>query len=73
LPRFEQQGFAGFVDAWNALDAYAGQRVNIIDQGQVLHSGYAAGVDANGCLLLDTVQGRITVVAGDVSLRIRED
>ena len=73
LPRFEQQGFAGFVDAWNALDAYAGQPVNIIDQGQVLHSGYAAGVDANGCLLLDTAQGRITVVAGDVSLRIRED
>ncbi|ABR89902.1 bifunctional biotin operon repressor /biotin--[acetyl-CoA-carboxylase] synthetase [Janthinobacterium sp. Marseille] len=72
LPRFEQEGFAGFVDAWNALDAYAGQAVNILDQGQVLHSGHAAGVDAGGRLLLDTAQGRITVVAGDVSLRIRE-
>lgn len=73
LPRFEQQGFAGFVDAWNALDAYAGEPVNILDQGQVLHTGYAAGVDAGGRLLLDTAQGRITVLAGDVSLRIRED
>ena len=73
LPVFEQHGFAAFVEAWNALDAYAGQTVNILDQGQVLHSGQAAGVDASGRLLLDTTQGRITIAAGDVSLRIREE
>lgn len=73
LPLFEQEGFAAFVDSWNALDAYAGQPVNIIDQGKVLHSGAARGVDASGRLLLDTAQGRVAIVAGDVSLRIRED
>ncbi|RQO34733.1 biotin--[acetyl-CoA-carboxylase] ligase [Herminiimonas sp. KBW02] len=73
LPVFEQRGFAAFVETWNALDAYAGQAVNILDQGKVLHSGQAAGVDDSGRLLLDTVQGRITIAAGDVSLRIRED
>lgn len=73
LPVFEQGGFAAFVEAWNALDAYAGQAVNILDQGKVLHSGQAAGVDASGRLLLDTAQGRIAIAAGDVSLRIREE
>lgn len=73
LPVFEQGGFGAFVEAWNALDAYAGQAVNILDQGKVLHSGQAAGVDASGRLLLDTAQGRIAIAAGDVSLRIREE
>ena len=73
LPRFEQHGLSSFVAAWNALDAYAGKQVHILDQGKILHSGCAAGVDAAGRLLLDTAQGRIAIVAGDVSLRIKED
>lgn len=73
LPLFELHGFKAFVAAWNALDAYAGKPVNILDQGNILHCGNAVGVDAAGCLLLDTAQGRKAIVAGDVSLRIRED
>jgi len=69
--RFEQQGFSAFRDQWNALHAYAGQPVAILDRGQVLQEGTAAGVDDSGCLLLDTRQGRIAVAAGDVSLRAR--
>jgi BirA family biotin operon repressor/biotin-[acetyl-CoA-carboxylase] ligase len=38
----------------------------------VLHEGLAAGVDDSGRLLLDTLDGRIAVLAGDVSLRPRE-
>ena len=73
LPEFEQNGFAAFSSAWNALDAYAGCSVNILDQGKIQHSGTAVGVDDSGHLLLDTVQGRIAIVAGDVSLRIIEE
>lgn len=73
LPAFEQHGFKVFAAAWNTLDAYAGKPVNILDQGKILQCGNAAGVDDAGCLLLDTAQGRVAVVAGDVSLRIRED
>lgn len=72
LPLFEHGGFKPFVTSWNALDAYAGRPVDILDQGKTVHSGIAAGVDETGCLLLDTAQGRIAVVAGDVSLRITE-
>lgn len=72
LTAFEQAGFAPFVDEWNARDAYAGNEVVILDQGRELHHGRAAGVDANGCLQLDTPHGRVIVAAGDVSLRMTE-
>lgn len=72
LPLFAEQGFAAFADAWNRRDAYAGAPVNIIDQGRVLQQGTARGVDAGGCLQLDTDQGRVAIAAGDVSLRIKE-
>jgi BirA family biotin operon repressor/biotin-[acetyl-CoA-carboxylase] ligase len=69
LRRFAVTGFAPFAARWNALHAYAGQPVVILDRGATLHEGLAAGVDDAGRLLLDTAQGRVAVVAGDVSLR----
>lgn len=72
LPAFEKDGFKAFASAWNALDCYAGCSVNILDQGKILHSGIAVGVDDAGRLLLDTAQGRVVIAAGDVSLRITE-
>jgi len=73
LIQFEYEGFAPFVAQWNAFDAYAGQDVKIVDQGRILHQGRAAGVDADGRLLLDTAEGQIAIVAGDVSLRMAEE
>ncbi len=68
---FEEQGFKAFMKRWNALHAYAGQPVTIQDRDRTMHEGTAIGVDASGCLLLDTPNGRMSVVAGDVSLRIK--
>lgn len=73
LMLFEAQGFSAFVTRWNALHAYAGQQVVVIDHGRILHEGIATGVDATGRLQLDTVAGRVAVMAGDVSLRLQED
>jgi BirA family biotin operon repressor/biotin-[acetyl-CoA-carboxylase] ligase len=72
LREFETAGFAAFSSRWNQLHAYRGATVTIIDRGVTLHQGVAAGVDDAGCLLLDTDQGRIAIVAGDVSLRAKE-
>jgi BirA family biotin operon repressor/biotin-[acetyl-CoA-carboxylase] ligase len=72
LFEFEREGFAAFAARWNACHAYAGQAVKILDRGAVLHEGIAAGVDADGRLQLDTAAGRIAVMAGDVSLRLRD-
>jgi BirA family biotin operon repressor/biotin-[acetyl-CoA-carboxylase] ligase len=72
LREFERTGFAAFAGRWNMLHEYQGSEVRILDQGAVLHEGRAAGVDDAGRLLLDTAQGRITIAAGDVSLRVKE-
>ncbi len=69
--QFEQHGLHVFVDRWNALHAHAGKMVMIIDHGQVVYEGTAVGIDWIGRLLLDTDGGRIAIMAGDVSLRIK--
>lgn len=72
LVQFEHEGLAAFTSRWNALHAYSGQPVTILDNGKVLHEGIAVGVDGVGRFLLDSTEGRIAVMAGDVSLRARE-
>lgn len=69
LPQFARRGLAPFAPRWNALHAWHGQAVQIIEHERVLLQGIAAGVDAQGQLLLDTASGRVPVLAGDVSLR----
>lgn len=69
LPQFDAQGLAPFAARWQALHAHAGQAVVILEAGKIRQQGIAHGIDANGCLLLDTAAGRVTVSVGDVSLR----
>ncbi|MEX3916814.1 biotin--[acetyl-CoA-carboxylase] ligase [Paraburkholderia sp. BR10872] len=72
LQRFGAAGFAPFQARWNACHAYAGREVAIYEQGKELLRGTATGVDERGQLLLDTPNGRETVTAGDVSLRLAD-
>jgi BirA family biotin operon repressor/biotin-[acetyl-CoA-carboxylase] ligase len=71
LCEFERGGFPLFVARWNLRHAWQGEPVAILDGGAVLHEGLAAGVDEAGRLLLDTPGGRVAVLAGDVSLRMK--
>lgn len=72
LAQFEEHGLAAFTARWNALHAYEGQQVVILQDGVVVHDGVAVGIDEGGRFVMDTAQGRIAVLAGDVSLRLRE-
>lgn len=72
LARFEHEGLSAFTGRWNALHAYAGQAVTIVDNGVVQHEGMAVGVDATGRFILDTPAGQKAIMAGDVSLRPKE-
>ena len=72
LRLFARQGFAAFSARWNLRHAWQGREVRILDNGQLLQQGLAAGVDDAGRLLLDTAEGRTAVLAGDVSLRLNE-
>jgi BirA family biotin operon repressor/biotin-[acetyl-CoA-carboxylase] ligase len=71
LHEFERAGFAAFSARWNLRHAWQGETVTVLDRGAVLHEGSAAGVDDAGRLLLDTPEGRVAVLAGDVSLRVK--
>ena len=70
LQRFDAAGLAPFVARWNALHAHGGLEVDILDRGERLYTGTAQGIDAHGRLLLQTAQGVVAVLAGDVSLRL---
>lgn len=70
LPRFAQQGFAPFADAWQQHDAFAGQEV-MLQSGEQVVLGVAAGVGEKGELKLLTAQGVQLFHGGEVSLRRR--
>lgn len=69
LNDFPQHGFAPFQGRWCERDAYAGQTVCVLENGQLVLTGIADGVDAQGRLCLITTAGRQTVYSGEVSLR----
>jgi BirA family biotin operon repressor/biotin-[acetyl-CoA-carboxylase] ligase len=69
LAGFGDQGLAPFTGRWNALHAWAGQQVVVLDHGQERQQGAAVGIDDSGRLLIDTASGRVAVLSGDVTLR----
>lgn len=66
---FEEYGFEVFVERWNALHAFAGQEVRIMEADRVLVQGRAIGIDASGRLLIDDHGQQRAIHSGDVSLR----
>ncbi|AZY47804.1 biotin--[acetyl-CoA-carboxylase] ligase [Bordetella avium] len=65
----ERDGFAAFVARFAQADALAERAVNVIDRGQIIHSGQAAGLDALGRLQVHTDAGLVAVSAGEISVR----
>ncbi len=69
LAFFDQQGFAPLREEWLAWHAWQDRPVAVLGADGRLLTGRAAGVDAQGALLLDTGSGLEPVLSGDVSLR----
>ena len=69
LTGFAATGLAPFTARWNALHAWAGQPVAVLDHGQARQQGIAVGIDDSGRLLIDSADGRVAVLSGDVTLR----
>jgi len=68
LASFEAEGLAPFQARWQALDALAGQPVQILD-GPRVHAGESAGISASGALRLRDAAGVREFASGEVSLR----
>jgi len=71
LQQFEREGFETFRTQWAGADALRGREVTVSGAGAPRH-GVAAGINGAGELQLDTVSGRKSIIAGDVSVRVCE-
>lgn len=69
LGTFDREGFASLRAEWLAWHAWQDRPVAVLGADGRLLTGRAAGVDAQGALLLDTGSGLEPVLSGDVSLR----
>jgi len=68
LSTYEQMGFAHYCAEWQAFNAYAGQRVELLN-GNLVRSGICLGVGDAGALVLETAQGVELFHGGEISLR----
>ena len=65
-----ENGFEKIFSAWRKYNITLGEKVKVISaNSEDSFEGVAIDIDANGALVVDTVQGRRTVYAGDVSIR----
>ncbi|MBJ7262399.1 MAG: biotin--[acetyl-CoA-carboxylase] ligase [Burkholderiaceae bacterium] len=69
IKHYSSEDFGAFALRYAAVDALAGQAVDVIDQGDILFSGVARGCDAEGRLRVETDEGMRHVHVGDVSVR----
>ena len=67
---FEVYGLEPFLAEWRQADQLAGREVELHLPGR-RELGRAAGVDAQGALLVDTDDGRRAFTAGEVTVRRR--
>lgn len=68
LAEFEDAGFAGWRNDWQALDAFSAAPV-VLETGSRKIAGVARGVDERGALLLETASGVQTMYGGEISMR----
>ncbi len=65
--RFDEKGFAAFEDGWPPVDWLYGKRI-VVDSEDRQIEGNAAGVDAEGALLVDTMSGTERVINGTITV-----
>jgi BirA family biotin operon repressor/biotin-[acetyl-CoA-carboxylase] ligase len=65
LVRFEARGLDEFASAWQSLDWLAGRAVTV-DMPTARVQGTAAGIDADGALIVDRAEGPVRVLSGSI-------
>jgi BirA family biotin operon repressor/biotin-[acetyl-CoA-carboxylase] ligase len=69
LLEFEQQGLKPFIEDWRAADALRGRAVNV-NAAEGIARGIARGIDLRGALMVETPQGVLRFISGDVTVRV---
>lgn len=70
LDRFAEHRFSAFRHDWEAMHAYGGASIRVIEHGRDLLYGVALGVDSQGCLRVATDGGERVIASGEVSVRL---
>ena len=68
LRQFEREALKPFIADWSAADALHGRPVDVASPQGVV-TGLASGVDVHGALLLETPNGLLRFISGDVTVR----
>jgi BirA family biotin operon repressor/biotin-[acetyl-CoA-carboxylase] ligase len=68
LLEFERAGLKGFVQRWMEADILRGRPVTV-SAADSFTKGVARGIDLEGALLVETPQGLLRFISGDVSVR----
>jgi BirA family biotin operon repressor/biotin-[acetyl-CoA-carboxylase] ligase len=68
LLEFERDGLKPFVREWMEADALRGRPVTVA-AAEACVKGVARGIDLDGALLVETPQGLLRFISGDVSVR----
>jgi BirA family biotin operon repressor/biotin-[acetyl-CoA-carboxylase] ligase len=68
LRSYDSTGFAPYLDELLAVDYLRGRGVKVLGDAHSV-SGTAAGIAADGGLLVDTVEGVRKILSGEVSVR----
>ena len=69
LEQFAEEGFASFVDEWQAANAHRGQVISL-HLGNRQEQGVCRGVDSSGALLLESGDEVKAYHGGEVSVRL---
>lgn len=64
-----REGFADFPARYARLDALAGQHINVLDNGRIVHAGIACGVNSSGQLRIRAPEGETAISVGEISVR----
>ncbi|MCS6261544.1 bifunctional biotin--[acetyl-CoA-carboxylase] ligase/biotin operon repressor BirA [Shewanella baltica] len=67
---FEREGLAAFKARWQAADLFYGREIRLL-MGEKSVEGICRGVDEQGAVLLETVDGVQAFIGGEISLRAR--
>jgi len=67
-----RDGFAHAFSEWRRMTITLGQLIDVISPEQSF-SGAAIDIDENGALLVDTNHGLVSVLAGDIKVRLRQE
>jgi len=66
------RGFKTFPARFGQVDALLGQTVDVVDDGRLMQTGVACGVNTQGQLVLRTPQGETAVTVGEISIRAQK-